>query len=156
MEFDILQKPTYEALSYTWGDERDKLSIIVDGEPLDITMSLFFFLRQLLEQLVPESETMYLWADQISINQEDTTEKAQQVALMADIYRQSQRTRAWLGDLDQYSHLVMSFLGEMEPVAVKALGQVELEDVYIEEATIIAEIFLAKCGGKRFTSLLSF
>lgn len=38
---------------------------------------------------------------------------------MADIYRQSRQTRAWLGQLDKYSHLAFSLLERMAPLTEK-------------------------------------
>ncbi|KAF1952842.1 hypothetical protein CC80DRAFT_360566, partial [Byssothecium circinans] len=89
IEVDLAQKPIYDALSYTWGDLKDKLPVVVDGKVLEITISLFFFLRQLSEQPPWDDSEILLWADQISINQKSIPERNQQVAIMADIYRQS-------------------------------------------------------------------
>ena len=33
----VLDPPTYNALSYCWGDVKDVVPIIVDGKPLHIT-----------------------------------------------------------------------------------------------------------------------
>ncbi|KAH7377810.1 heterokaryon incompatibility protein-domain-containing protein [Pyrenochaeta sp. MPI-SDFR-AT-0127] len=40
---------------------------------------------------------MVLWVDAVCINQMDTAEKSQQVALMGQIYRQCSQVRIWLG-----------------------------------------------------------
>lgn len=144
IEVDLAQKPVYEALSYTWGDLKDRLPILIDGKVLEITISLFFFLRQLSEQPPSDDSKMLLWADQISINQEDITERNQQVAIMADIYRQSRQTRVWLGQLDKYSHLAFSLLEQMAPLMKQ---QTILEDKHVGEASFHVEAFLANCQG---------
>lgn len=85
--------PAYEALSYTWGNSRDRASIVCNGQFLSITSSLYRILLHLRGQ-----EERALWIDQVSINQDDDREKSQQVGMMRDIYRRSERTVAWLGD----------------------------------------------------------
>jgi Heterokaryon incompatibility protein (HET) len=39
----------------------------------------------------------YIWADAICINQIDTSEKTEQVPLMADIYERAELVLVWLG-----------------------------------------------------------
>lgn len=144
IEFDLAQKPIYETLSYTWGDLNNKLPVLVDGKVLEITVSLFFFLRQLSEQPPWDDSNILLWADQISINQKSIPERNQQVAIMADIYRQSRQTRVWLGQFDKYSHLAFSLLEKMAPLTKK---NTTLENEQIENASVHAEAFLANCQG---------
>lgn len=38
-----------------------------------------------------------LWVDAVCINQEDVTEKGNQVKIMATIYRYAKNTRVWIG-----------------------------------------------------------
>jgi hypothetical protein len=72
----------FEALSYTWGDSRDKRPISLnDGE--------FMVMKNLdtaLRYLRCTYDERVIWIDAICINQDDITERNQQVAKMRDIY----------------------------------------------------------------------
>lgn len=94
----LLESPSFEALSYTWGDKIEGTSIRIGGHVLNITPNLYRFLKRLRGDEQAKGYTATYWADQICINQEDIAERNSQVALMASIYRQSRRTLAWLGE----------------------------------------------------------
>ncbi|TVY53017.1 Heterokaryon incompatibility protein 6,OR allele [Lachnellula cervina] len=90
----IDQLPTYEALSYCWGDPSDKIPIECNASGgLAITKNLHSALHSL--QLPKQSRL--IWADAICINQEDTEERSSQVRLMKDIYRCASSVIVWLG-----------------------------------------------------------
>jgi len=55
--------------------------------------------------------------DAVCINQSDTVEKSQQVAIMADIYRKAKCVQAWLAPASKYTTEAMKF---MERLAAKA------------------------------------
>jgi hypothetical protein len=69
------QKPKYEALSYTWGDETTRRKISIDGKDLTVAQNLF----DALIHLQHPSEERVLWIDAICINQLDFTEKSKQI-----------------------------------------------------------------------------
>ncbi|KAL9039854.1 MAG: hypothetical protein Q9214_004707 [Letrouitia sp. 1 TL-2023] len=75
-------RPTYEALSYTWGDPADKRLIIVDDDSVPITRNLDIALRYVRNPSKPR----ILWIDALCIDQSNLEEKAQQVGMMKDIY----------------------------------------------------------------------
>ena len=87
-------KPKYTALSFVWGDGRDRVSIPVDGKLLSATRTLDVALRGV--RLADQDQIM--WADQISINQLDQVEKTQQVKHMCVIYPQATTVLCWLGE----------------------------------------------------------
>ncbi|KAN0094157.1 hypothetical protein V8E51_017341 [Hyaloscypha variabilis] len=62
-QIDLDEANTYNILSYSWGDENLKQTIICDGENLEITQSLYDALRQLRE----DGRSQALWADAICI-----------------------------------------------------------------------------------------
>jgi hypothetical protein len=84
----------YEALSYCWGDGPIDSSITCNKDQLHITHNLKCALQDLRRPDTPR----LLWVDAICINQDDITEREQQVEIMADIYRNAQRTVIWLGE----------------------------------------------------------
>jgi hypothetical protein len=84
----------YDALSYTWGDNSNKDTIICNGAELRISQNL----SEALRTLRPTKETArWLWADAICINQSDDKEKGEQVWNMLMIYQKAAGVVAWLG-----------------------------------------------------------
>jgi Heterokaryon incompatibility protein (HET) len=137
-EVDLLHDPAFEALSYTWGDARNKVPIRVHGELLQITVHLDDFLRQLLQQGEDGNKFCYFWADQICINQESIPERNAQVALMAEIYRRSLRTLVWVNKADSDTEVVAKLLVEMDKLV--GTGQTKLNEV-IEVAHLVTDRF---------------
>lgn len=107
----------YRALSYTWGDPARTTRILVNGEWLVVRLNIEDCLRHLRLNLYccdrqcgcqKESQTpvplddrftfpTLLWVDAICINQDDPDERAQQVALMQQIYSRASLVLVWLG-----------------------------------------------------------
>jgi hypothetical protein len=91
----LSESPSYEALSYCWGPPGFTVPISCDGQSFYVSATLRDGLRQLY-RYCETSETVWLWIDQICINQKGGIERTQQVRLMNKIYRQSIRTVIWL------------------------------------------------------------
>jgi hypothetical protein len=72
----------YGALSYTWGDSRATKTIWLDWRPFRVTANLFAYLKQWR----PKEGHHFLWIDAISINQQDISERSNQVHRMTSIY----------------------------------------------------------------------
>jgi hypothetical protein len=89
----LRNKPSYDALSYTWGDSATTKPIEVDGFKIRVTTNL----EQALQHLRDVKNDLTLWVDAVCINQSNNSEKSQQVALMGQIYRQCAQVRIWLG-----------------------------------------------------------
>ncbi|KAF2442025.1 HET-domain-containing protein [Karstenula rhodostoma CBS 690.94] len=83
----------YKALSYTWGIEGKTSFLDISGTQLNITPSLYTALRYIASW----QDVIYLWVDQVCIDQNNNTEKADQVLLMADVYSKAEQTLVWLG-----------------------------------------------------------
>ncbi|KAF5652147.1 heterokaryon incompatibility (HET) domain protein [Fusarium sp. NRRL 25303] len=85
----------YRALSYTWGDPARTTRILVNGEWLVCAC------QKESEIPVPLDHQFtfptLLWVDAICINQDDPVERAQQVALMQQIYSRASSVLVWLG-----------------------------------------------------------
>lgn len=99
----------YEALSYTWGNNAKKVSIILDDVTFSVTSNLFAALRTLRNQ----DSDRYLWIDAICINQQDIPERNQEVLRMIMIFNRARRVVVWLGEASADSALAMSHLSDL-------------------------------------------
>ncbi len=82
----LLEKPVFTALSYYWGGKdaaaRPRLPITVNGKTVGIQDTLEAALRSLqYEDMAPA-----IWIDWLCINQQDDSEKSDQVLKMREIY----------------------------------------------------------------------
>lgn len=97
--------PPYVALSYCWGDPTPRETILVNGEQLRITNNLMQALRAVYRavarsdapSLWHKGEAVLLWADAISINQLDISEKNSQVPMMSEIYKRARGALGYVG-----------------------------------------------------------
>lgn len=96
----------YDALSYVWGPASDRVDIKCNGKIVSITQSL----SEALLHLRSDTDEHTLWIDQLCINQENTTERDQQVTLMGDIYSLARKVVVWLGPSDNETGTVWTLL----------------------------------------------
>lgn len=129
-------KPVYECLSYTWGDQPANKRITINGQKFLIRKNLFNALRN-LRQKTPRS----LWVDAICINQEDVDERNSQVGLMAFIYRRATRAVVWLG-LSPKPYT--SIDREVMYIQNEENGEAIITNPYWSRLWIIQEIVLAQ------------
>ena len=100
-------KPTYEAVSYCWGDATKRFFVVVDGYPVNVPASAEYALRGLRHS----HNDRVLWIDAVCINQADINERGSQVALMGNIYSMTSRTLIWLGPETRTTAKVVDSLG---------------------------------------------
>lgn len=86
-------KSEYTALSYVWGSSEDPITIKINGIDSEVTQSLGLALHGIRKSW----GEIVLWIDAISINQSDLNEKASQIPLMGNIYRNAERVISWMG-----------------------------------------------------------
>ncbi|KAN0094196.1 Heterokaryon incompatibility protein (HET) domain containing protein [Hyaloscypha variabilis] len=101
--------PSYEVLSYVWGDMTTPRSIQIQSSSFAITKNLEAALRGL--RLPNQHRT--LWVDAICIDQDDLPERQSQVQLMKQIYSQSSRVLTWLGEEEEGDKEVFDFLASL-------------------------------------------
>ena len=100
----------YEALSYEWGDPNGpRYDILLDGQPFTVRRNLW----QALRCLRTEFGERTMWVDAICINQEDVSERNDQVRMMGHIYRSATSVRVWLGDMSNNSREAILLLHEI-------------------------------------------
>lgn len=89
-------EPTYNALSYTWGNPvfTERATLQGEGESgyLNITPSLYHCLMHFVQYVGTN-----IWIDAICINQRDNAEKSHQVRQMDRVYDQATKVLMWLG-----------------------------------------------------------
>ncbi|KAF2035885.1 HET-domain-containing protein, partial [Setomelanomma holmii] len=96
VQVDLAEKLLYEAISYAWGDARDRKYVMCDEGLVGITRNLL----EALEAFRYTSAPRYLWADAICINQQNMLEQNVQVQLMTRIYSGASEVLLWLGKED--------------------------------------------------------
>ncbi|KAL8785641.1 MAG: hypothetical protein Q9195_008561 [Heterodermia aff. obscurata] len=102
----LTESPQYDALSYVWGDSHAKKPVMAGGIPVRVTENLDAAMRHLRRF----DRSIFVWIDALCINQENTPERNQQVAMMGDIYQGAQEVFAWLGDLDAETDKILSMI----------------------------------------------
>ncbi|KAI9148817.1 Heterokaryon incompatibility protein [Paramyrothecium foliicola] len=96
----------YAAISYTWGDMRNTVEVMVNGRYLSVRRNLY----DCLLQLWIHSVESWLWADGLCINQTDLEEKKHAVAGMDVIFHNARLVYAWLGLQSPGTDQVMSWI----------------------------------------------
>lgn len=79
-------RPSYAALSYTWGEIEGGQNITIDGKTMYARANLHACLKLLQRHRLSDD----FWIDAICINQGDLEEKGIQVQKMSEIYSQAQ------------------------------------------------------------------
>ena len=97
-------KPSYEAISYTWGDVNRKKEITCGNQLVTVPENLYDVLRHLRCR----GRVRTLWVDAICINQVDIAEKSAQIRIMADIYENAQAVLVWIGKEDDETERIFS------------------------------------------------
>ncbi len=94
----------YIALSYVWGDSNIESKITINERPMQVTTNLALALADVSKFSPPQSEIQlsnvrphFFWADALCINQNDKSERSDQVMLMKEIYQNAVFVLGWLG-----------------------------------------------------------
>ncbi|QKD57102.2 heterokaryon incompatibility protein-domain-containing protein [Fusarium oxysporum Fo47] len=98
----------YQAVSYTWSDQKPTEEVIINESRLLITPNAYKALRSMQSMW----STKMVWIDSICINQGNNSEKTAQIALMTDIYSKASQVTVWLGD-SYDGHLAMQLTAEL-------------------------------------------
>lgn len=88
------EAPSFTALSYCWGQATTKKPLIIDGKTQTCGVNAEAALRH-----HRTGDDVYVWIDQLCINQVDDAEKSHQVQMMLRIYVAASRVTVWLSTL---------------------------------------------------------
>lgn len=95
--FASKQAPSYETISYCWGDPLDRVDLQINHGEYRRPRTAVEAIRRV--RLLKRKRT--IWIDAICINQIDAIEKVQQVLLMKEIYARSKGNLIYLGEEDE-------------------------------------------------------
>lgn len=96
---------SYVALSYTWGNSDDTSTILLHGQRRWIQSNLAEALAQF-----HRLGHFFVWADALSINQEDVLERNSQVAVMRNIFEKAREVCVWLEEVSNRLDIPLSFI----------------------------------------------
>lgn len=92
------QFPKFTAISYVWGTKNlHPHKVIVNGRTCQVLESIYPILALICDEPSVNKDAWF-WIDYLCINQDDSLERATQVALMGTLYRRAYRTLVWLGE----------------------------------------------------------
>ncbi|KAN0108568.1 HET domain containing protein [Hyaloscypha variabilis] len=97
------------ALSYTWGTDAKTCSIFLNDVEVSVTGNLESALRQIRGRF----KTRKVWADAVCIDQDNVTERSEQVKLMRQIYSTAEQVFAWLGLASKDSGAAIEFIKKL-------------------------------------------
>jgi hypothetical protein len=133
----LSDNPTYEALSYVWGNPTLTRDVEVSGCRVSITDNLYAVLHQL--RLPDRSRA--LWIDQLCIDQTNNEEKARQIKLMRKIYSTCSCCLLWLGKVPPkvpFSH-AQDAIDLLKHLAVLSSLEQEEIDAYPVPASVTSQ-----------------
>ncbi|OTA62910.1 HET-domain-containing protein [Hypoxylon sp. EC38] len=97
---------SYDALSYTWGNQEKTDEIYIEGRVLGITRNLYIALTRLRSP----TDSRCLWIDAICINQDNVQERNHQVHMMKRIFSAASSVIVWLGDAEGSVHATLEMI----------------------------------------------
>lgn len=107
----------YEALSYTWGEEKDdeQIQIFTEGVQPErqYTVKVKKNLWLALRVFRPLKGRRRLWVDALCIDQNSISERNHQVSIMNTIYQESTEVCVWLGEATAESVQAIRFIKQI-------------------------------------------
>ncbi|RDW57329.1 hypothetical protein BP5796_12779 [Coleophoma crateriformis] len=91
----LANRPTYKALSYSWGLAGKPRVVLLNGCKHSVTASLESALRRLRQS----DDDVSIWADALCINQSNNSERTRQVGLMHEIFSSAEEVIIYLGEV---------------------------------------------------------
>ncbi|KAK4222544.1 heterokaryon incompatibility, partial [Podospora fimiseda] len=102
-------KPRFSALSYVWGDQTKRKKTSINGQVFKVGKNLYDGLIN-IQRRISHDRLLPIWIDAICINQDDDTEKSEQVQIMGTIFSQCEFVVSWLGSGGKDSDIASTYL----------------------------------------------
>ena len=119
--------PSYEALSYAWGDPIPRYHVVCNGATVVIAPSLHRALWEFRELRLYGP----FWIDAICVNQADIEEKTQQVKMMRSVYEKAALVRIWLGPASNDTERAVILLSQTYQVLMAKQQNPDPAEAYI-------------------------
>ena len=153
----------YQAVSYMWGPLFPTREIIIKGRSFTVRENLWQFLCHYLDSehrsgdSLDSSGDIWLWIDQICIDQNTVEERNHQVGLMSTIYARANRVLVWLGSEADGSREAIEAINSGCDATRQHAGKVKalFERPYWSRLWIIQEVLMSRavlvmCGNQYF------
>jgi Heterokaryon incompatibility protein (HET) len=105
---DLEERPSFSALSYVWGNDVKPHTITCGAFTVEVTENCHSALQNLRKKL----GKFTIWIDAICINQDNNSERAQQILLMERIYSGAEIVYVWLGEGNARSDRAIAYLAK--------------------------------------------
>ncbi|KAF7855385.1 hypothetical protein EAF04_010128 [Stromatinia cepivora] len=141
-EFHDDVRPSYIAISYTWGDTVPLLPIIVNGKKMRVRLNCWYSLWQIRHH----GFTDHLWIDSLCINQDNDEEKNFQVAIMGSIYESALWVASCIGTGETVGMMEPNVMSDGEEAKLARMRLRESFDQipYFDRVWIKQEIILGR------------
>ncbi|KAK4496509.1 hypothetical protein PRZ48_012489 [Zasmidium cellare] len=121
--------PSYEAISWCWGDQSRRGQIIVNDQIVDVSANA----AEVLRRVAFDKNHPRVWIDAVCINQADIVERGQQVSMMREVYSKAERVLAWLGEDEGTTEAAMKSIERLlEQCRLETGGVEDLRDVFFD------------------------
>lgn len=123
--------PPYTAVSYAWGDPVDSTKVKIRDEnyPAFVEVPIAKSLCYALQALRKKGKPVVVWADALSIDQQNREERNQQLPLMTDIYKRAESVAICLGPEEDDSELATGLLQDLATADEAKPGAASRKDV---------------------------
>jgi len=150
---DLIDKPEYEAISYTWADEDGDATpcrtVFISRNPINVTRNCEMALKRVRHTKVVRK----IWIDAVCIDQNNVSERGVQVQLMPDIYRGAKAVLVYIGEatatsrlcLDRFSNFYPGMISH-NPHAEELLSRRYFGRVWVLQEVALANSLVMICG----------
>lgn len=139
--------PTFNALSYRWGDDGPGWVVRLGNYTVSIQKNLYI----IMTQMVIEKRRDWMFIDALCIDQENESEKPGQVSLMGEVYRRAEAVLAWLvyephgGEDGRDWSSPVYYANNMKSKSRSDIEEAILGNSYWTRVWIVQEVLLANC-----------
>jgi len=119
--------------------DRRNCRILCNGKDLMVTKNLRDFLHRYSHSQKPQSQG-YIWTDAICINQDDYSERSQQVNLMAEIYQAATGVIIWLGEEDESTSPAFALLEALAALSQQKRRDLHPRNVFAKSPNILEDL----------------
>ncbi|KAF4815739.1 Heterokaryon incompatibility protein 6, OR allele [Colletotrichum siamense] len=140
-DFQENNRPSFIAISYTWGAPVPLLSVVINGFRMEVHFNCWYALWQMRHH--GHTSNTSFWIDSLCINQDDDDEKGHQVTMMGDIFSSASSVAASLGTGESLGNVRETLASGDEHEILKLRDRFD-QLAYFDRVWVKQEIVLAK------------